>query len=132
MPMTDPIADMLTRIRNAVAVRRENVLVPFSRLKFEIAEILAREGWVAKAERIQSDDQPMIRIVLKYAPDGHSVVRHLKRISTPGRRVYVRRDDLPVVLNNIGVAVLSTSKGIMTNRDARKANVGGEVICEIY
>ncbi len=134
--MTDPIADMLTRIRNAIAVRKAEVVLPFSKVKMNIAEILKTTGYVAdvkkidKAETATSFDQ--IKIVLKYSPSKESAITMLKRISKPGLRVYVGKDELPVVLNSLGIAIISTSQGLMTNKDARKKSLGGEVICEIY
>ena len=134
--MTDPIADMLTRIRNAIAVRKAEVVLPFSKVKMNIAEILKTTGYVAdvkkidKAETATSFDQ--IKIVLKYSPGKESAITMLKRISKPGLRVYVGKDELPVVLNSLGIAIISTSQGLMTNKDARKKSLGGEVICEIY
>ena len=135
--MTDPIADMLTRIRNAIAVRKQNLVLPMSKMKFKIAEILEKEGWIEKVEVIKdglktkSSSFDQLRIVLKYQ-DGESQIRFLKRISKPGLRVYVNKNEIPTVLNNLGIAILSTSQGLMTNKDARKVKVGGEVICEIY
>ncbi len=130
--LTDPIADMLSRIRNAAAVKQPSVLVPFSRMKQTIADILSREGWVGKVEVTTVEERKLLRVALKYAPDGSPLVRNIRRVSRPGRRVYVGRSEIPVVLNNIGVALISTSKGILTNREARRHKVGGEVICELY
>lgn len=132
MSMTDPIADMLTRIRNASLVRQERVLVPYSRVKHQIATILSRGGWVGDVESVKTEAHPMLSIALKYQSDGQSVLRRLQRISKPGRRVYVGRHEIPVVLNNQGLSILSTSKGILSNAEARKAKVGGEVLCEVY
>lgn len=130
--MTDPIADMLTRIRNAAAVRQSSVLVPHSRLKEQIAQVLVREGWLGAVRSVTVDHRPLLRVTLKYGPDGRSLFRTIRRVSTPGRRVYVSRGEIPVVLNNLGLAVLSTPKGILTNRDARQEKVGGEVLCEVF
>jgi small subunit ribosomal protein S8 len=133
--MTDPIADMLTRIRNAIAVRKSELVLPCSRLKLGIAEILEREGYVEKVERLDKgqaqESYDSIRIVLKYQ-GGKSAITDLKRISRPGLRVYATKDELPRVLNNIGIAIISTSKGLLTNKEAKKAHIGGEVLCEIY
>lgn len=129
--MTDPIADMLTRIRNALAVRQARVLVPSSRLKREIAEILSREGWIGPVSSITVERRPMLWLTLKYRPDGRALLRSLKRVSRPGRRVYVGRREIPTVLQNIGLAILSTPKGLLTNTEARRARVGGEVLCEV-
>ena len=128
--MIDPIADMLTRIRNALAVRKAEVLVPYSRIKFLLAKVLDEGRWVEHIEKI--DEFPaMIRITLRYEDNGVPAIQSLTRISKPGRRVYVPHDHLPRVLNNYGIAILSTSNGIMTNTQARKKGVGGEVLCEI-
>lgn len=129
--MTDPIADLLTRIRNALAVRQARVVVPSSRLKREIAEILSREGWIGPVSSITVESRPMLSLTLKYRPDGRAVLRSLKRVSRPGRRVYVGRREIPTVLQNIGLAILSTPKGLLTNTEARRARVGGEVLCEV-
>jgi small subunit ribosomal protein S8 len=127
---TDPIADMLTRIRNASLVHKKEVVVPFSKMKKSIAEILVREGYVREVEE-QTDVHPFLVIKLKYA-DGQPVLQHLKRISKPGGRVYIKRDEIKEVLNGFGIAILSTPQGIMTNKEARAKNVGGELLCEIY
>lgn len=133
--MTDPIADMLTRIRNAQSVNKTEVLLPFSGLKQAIAEILQREGYLRKVERVEGTGadakRPQLRLVLKYLAPKQPAIRSLVRISRPGRRVYATKDQLPVVLNNLGLAVISTSQGLMTNKQARKAGLGGEIICEI-
>ncbi len=137
--MTDPIADMLTRIRNAADVKKTEVCMPFSKMKFEIAQILKREGWILDVERIKIDAEKnksfnfdQLRIALKYKKSGRSVITDIKRISKPGLRVYVKKDNLPKVLNNLGIAVLSTPGGLITNKEARKQGLGGEVICEVY
>lgn len=133
--MMDPIADMLSRIRNAAAVRKAEIVLPMSKLKFNIAKLLEENGWVTKAEVIPHDGKggfDELKIVLKYKPDGKPKIASLTRISKSSRRVYVGKDELPRVLNNLGIAILSTSQGLMTNREARKRNLGGEVICEIY
>lgn len=129
--MTDPIADMLTRIRNAAAVKKADVVLPYSNIKFQIANVLASQGYVGVVEKQEHETFPMLRIELKY--DGkNSVIRNIKKISTPGRRIYRGKAELPVVLNNLGIAVISTSGGIMTNIEARKKGLGGEIICEVY
>ncbi|QQS60044.1 30S ribosomal protein S8 [Candidatus Falkowbacteria bacterium] len=133
--MMDPIADMLSRIRNAAAVQKAEIVLPMSKLKFNIAKLLEENGWVTKAEVIPhegKDGFDELKIVLKYKPDGKPKIASLTRISKSSRRVYVGKDELPRVLNNLGIAILSTSQGLMTNREARKRNLGGEVICEIY
>lgn len=133
--MTDPIADMLTRVRNATAVRKSDVVLPMSKIKYEIAKIMEAEGWIQKAEIVKAEGQKAfdeLRLMLKYRKSGRPVITSIKRVSKPGLRVYVDKNNIPVVLNNLGVAIISTSGGIMTSKDARKKGVGGEVICEIY
>jgi len=132
MVMTDPIADMLTRIRNANLVRHDMVEGPASKLKREIAEILKREGFIRDAEYIDDGKQGILRIFLKYGPNNERVITGIKRISKPGLRVYAKKDEIPRVLGGLGIAILSTSKGVMTDKEARKANVGGEVICYVW
>jgi len=132
MVMTDPIADMLTRIRNANMVRHESLELPASRIKREIAEILKREGFIRDAEYIEDNKQGILRIFLKYGPNSEKVITGLKRISKPGLRVYVKADEVPRVLNGLGIAILSTSKGIMTDKEARKNRVGGEVLAYVW
>ena len=129
--MTDPIADMLTRIRNAMAVKKPEVLIPFSNLKFELARILKESGWIKDFEK-QEDKFANIKVILKYDEDGKPVINSIQRVSKPGCRVYTGKDELPRVLNDLGVAVLSTSHGLMTNKEARKQGLGGEILCEIY
>jgi small subunit ribosomal protein S8 len=129
--MTDPIADMLTRIRNAQAVHKEELSLPFSKIKYEIAKLLAREDFVELVEKT-TDKFDEIRIVLKYKEDGQPSIEHLKRVSKPGQRIYVKKDALPRILNDLGLAVLSTSNGIMTNKKARRVQVGGELLFEIW
>ncbi|GGE20848.1 30S ribosomal protein S8 [Marinithermofilum abyssi] len=132
MVMTDPIADMLTRIRNANLVRHESLEVPASKLKREIAEILKREGFIRDAEFIDDGKQGIIRIFLKYGQNNERVITGLKRISKPGLRVYTKSTEIPRVLRGLGIAILSTSKGVMTDAEARKAKVGGEVLAYIW
>jgi len=129
--MTDPIADMLTRIRNAQMVRKETCSLPYSKMKQGIADILKKEGYIRKATVDESAGRKEILLELKYV-SRKPAIRVLKRISTPGRRVYASASNLPHVYDNLGVAILSTSKGLMTNREARKQKVGGEVLCEIF
>lgn len=128
----DPIADMLTRIRNALTVKHSYVLVPASTIKKSIADLLTREGYVASAEFEGEGVQKQIKIVLKYGMNGQKVISGIKRISKPGLRVYCGVEDLPVVLNGLGIAVISTSKGIMTDKEARAKKLGGEVIAYIW
>jgi len=132
MLVTDPIADMLTRIRNALTARHEVVDVPASTLKKSIAEILLSEGYIKGFEMRQDGVAKYIHIVLKYGPNKAKVITGLKRISKPGLRVYARKDKIPQVLNGLGIAILSTSRGIMTDREARKQGVGGEVLAYIW
>jgi len=133
--MTDPIADMLTRIRNALAVRKPEVVLPFSKMKFTLAKILVETGYIGKAEVLEKAASEKsfneIKVTLKYL-GSEPAIRNLKRISRPGRRVYAKTDKLPTVLNKLGIAIISTPRGIMTNKEARKKHLGGEVICEIY
>lgn len=132
MVMTDPVADMLTRIRNANMVRHESVELPASRVKREIAEILKREGFIRDAEYIEDNKQGIIRVFLKYGANNQKVLTGLKRISKPGLRVYAKASEIPRVLRGLGVAILSTSQGIMTDKEARQNKVGGEVIAYIW
>lgn len=132
MTMTDPIADMLTRIRNANTVKHETVDVPASNIKKEIVRILLEEGFVRGYDVIEDEKQGIIRIQLKYGQIGERVITGLKRISKPGMRVYAAKEELPKVLNGLGISIISTSKGILTDRQARKENVGGEVICYVW
>lgn len=133
--MTDPIADMLTRIRNAHAVKKAEVVLPSSKIKLAIAEILKRHGYIKEVKMVadagKSGKQEDIVITLKYAGK-EPAISSLKRLSKPGRRVYASKEELPVVLNNLGIAIISTSRGLMTNKEAKKKNLGGELICEIY
>lgn len=131
--MTDPIADMLTRIRNALTAKHETVEVPASKIKVAIAEILVKEGYVKGFEVVDGNVQNNIVITLKYAPvKGQKVVTGLKRVSTPGLRVYAGVDNLPKVLNGMGIAILSTSKGILTDKEAKAQHVGGEVLANVW
>ena len=130
--MTDPIADMLSRIRNANNARHKSVDVPCSNIKKEIARILLDEGYIKGYDVVEDDKQGMIKIDLKYSQDGERVISGLKRISKPGLRVYVKCDDVPKVLGGLGIAIISTSKGIITDKKARELNVGGEVICYVW
>lgn len=131
--MTDPIADMLTRIRNALTAKHETVEVPASKIKVAIAEILVKEGYVKGFEVVDGNVQNNIVITLKYAPvKGQKVVTGLKRVSTPGLRVYAGVDNLPKILNGMGIAILSTSKGILTDKEAKAQHVGGEVLAYVW
>lgn len=134
----DPIADMFTRIRNASAVKKSEIVLPLSKLKLEIAKILETEGWVKKAEIIagglngRHNNFDQLQIQLKYHKNGKPQISSIKRISRPGLRIYVSKDEIPTVLNNFGIAIISTSRGLMTNKQAKKDSIGGEVLGEIY
>lgn len=130
--MTDPIADMLTRIRNAIQARHSTVDIPASNTKREIARILRDEGFVHSYEFVDEGPQGVIKIELKYAGDEQSVISGLQRVSKPGRRVYRKKDAVPKVLNGLGVAIMSTSRGVLTDRQAREHSVGGEVLCNVW
>lgn len=132
MVMSDPVADMLTRIRNANVVRHETVEMPASKMKKQIAEILKREGFIRDAEFIEDNKQGIIRIFLKYGPNQERVITGLKRISKPGLRVYTQSTEIPRVLGGLGIAIISTSKGIMTDKEARQVKSGGEVVCYVW
>ena len=133
MNMTDPIADMLTRIRNGVQARHESVDVPASKMKLEIAKILKEEGYITSySVEGETVSEKMIHIVLKYGPNKEKVITGIKRISKPGLRVYAKGDSVPRVLNGLGIAIISTSQGLMTDRDARKNHAGGEVVAYVW
>lgn len=132
MSMSDPIADMLTRIRNATMRRHHYVAMPASKVKREIARILEEEGYIDGFEEVQDDFRKSIRLKLRYTPQRESVITHLERVSRPGRRVYTKRNDIPWVLQGMGVTILTTPKGVMTGRQARRENTGGEVICHVW
>ncbi len=130
--MTDPIADMLTRIRNGNSARHENVVVPASRMKKEIAKILLDEGFINGFSVEEDGKQGMMTVELKYGPNGEKVITGIKRISKPGLRVYVKAGEVPRVLGGLGIAIVSTSQGIMPDREARKNGIGGEVLCYVW
>ena len=132
MQITDPIADMLTRIRNAGTAKHETVDVPASKMKKSIAEILLNEGYIKSYQVLDDGTQGVIRITLKYLPGKEKAIQGLRRVSKPGLRVYAACEDLPKVLGGLGIAIVSTNRGIMTDRAARKENVGGEVLCYIW
>ncbi|MEG6569537.1 30S ribosomal protein S8 [Thermoanaerobacterium thermosaccharolyticum] len=132
MEMTDPIADMLTRIRNANIVRHETVEIPASNTKRAIAMLMLREGFIKAVEEIDDGKQGILKLTLKYGPNKERVISGLKRISKPGLRVYAKSNEIPRVLGGLGMAIISTSKGIMTDKDAKKEGVGGEVLCYIW
>ncbi len=132
MVMTDPIADMLTRIRNANNAKHQQVTMPSSNIKKAIAAILLEEGYIKDVKYVEDDKQGIIEITLKYGEDNSKVISGLKRISKPGLRIYASKDEVPKVLNGLGVAIISTSRGIMTDKQARKTNIGGEVLCYVW
>ena len=132
--LTDPIADMLTRLRNAVRVERPHVEVSTSKVKRGLADVLKREGYIWDWSEVELGDSPVkqLRIELKYGPNGERVIQEIKRVSKPGRRVYSKAKDLKPVLNGMGITILSTSTGVLSDREARQKNAGGEIICEVY
>lgn len=132
MVMTDPIADLLTRIRNANMVRHEKLEIPASKLKREIADILKREGFVRDVEFVEDSKQGILRIFLKYGANNERVITGLKKISKPGLRVYAKANEVPRVLNGLGIAIVSTSNGVITDKEARQKQVGGEVIAYVW
>jgi small subunit ribosomal protein S8 len=129
---TDPIADMLTRIRNAQTVRKNEVLVPFSKLKFEIAKILKHENYIVSVDKIEEANFPQIKIVLKYDEVNAPAIKSIQRVSKPGQRVYVSKNNIASILNNFGFSIISTSAGLMTSKEAKRKGIGGEIICEIW
>lgn len=132
--MTDPIADMLTHIRNAVRIERPHVQMPLSKVKCGLAEVLKREGYIWDWREDQEDGTPRKRLTiqLKYGPNGERVIRHIRRVSKPGRRVYGQANSLRPVLNGLGISIISTSRGVISDREARQRNLGGEILCEIW
>ncbi|MGE6632398.1 30S ribosomal protein S8 [Bacillus sp. NPDC077027] len=132
MVMTDPIADLLTRIRNANTVRHEKLEVPASKIKREIAEILKREGFIRDVEFVEDSKQGIIRLFLKYGQNNERVITGLKRISKPGLRVYAKSNEVPRVLNGLGIAIISTSQGVLTDKEARAKQAGGEVLAYVW
>lgn len=133
MSMSDPIADMLTRIRNACLVRFESVDIHYSNLKADIAKILKEEGYISDFHKISdSSKQGLVRLDLKYDQNKQRVITGLKRVSTPGRRIYVKADDIPKVMSGYGISIISTSKGMLSDREAKKLGIGGELICEVW
>ncbi len=130
--LTDPIADMLTRVRNSVLIKAEKVDIPASRMKLEIAKILKEEGFIRAYKILKDKKQGILRITLKYTPDNGAIISGIKRISKPGRRVYVDKDAIPTVMGGVGISILSTSKGILGDKTCRREKVGGEVLCYIW
>lgn len=132
MKLTDPVADMLARIRNAIIARHQKVDVPASKLKTEIARILKEEGYISNYKATEEEGHKILRIYLKYSNSSEAAISNLSRVSRPGCRVYVRRSEIPRVLGGLGINILTTPRGVMTGRDARKHGVGGEVLCEVW
>ena len=130
--MTDPIADMLNRISNGLLARHKQVMIPSSKVKIAIARILKEEGYIKNYQITRDEPQAYLRVILKYDDDRQPVISKLRRISKPGRRVYVGRDEIPWVLNGMGIAIVSTPRGIITGQQARRMNVGGEVLCYVW
>ena len=130
--MTDPIADMLTRIRNAVRVEKTHVDMPLSKVKRGLAEVLKREGYIWDWEEIEARPSDCLRVHLKYGPNGERVIRHVRRVSKPGRRVYSGAARLRPVLGGLGITIISTSRGVISDREARQRKLGGEVLCEVW
>jgi len=132
MSMSDPLADFLTRIRNAGMVRYETVDVPMSNLKVDVAKVLREEGYIKDYQIVEDSKQGILRIELKYGPNDELVISGIRRVSKPGLRQYVKADDIPKVLSGLGISILSTSKGVMTDREARRLRIGGEILCEAW
>jgi small subunit ribosomal protein S8 len=132
MSMTDPIADMLTRIRNGAMAKKETVDIPSSNVKIEIAKVLKAEGYIEAYKVLKDNKQGILNVALKYDENKKSVVEGIKRVSKPGSRVYVNTDSVPKVINGYGIAILSTSNGLMVDREARKSKVGGEILCNVW
>jgi small subunit ribosomal protein S8 len=132
MSMSDPLADMLTRIRNASSARHSKVDIPASKIKVNVARILKSEGYIKNYKLLKDQRHGILRIYVKYDEANQGIITGLERVSKPGRRVYVKKRDIPFVLNGMGISVLSTSKGILTDREARKENLGGELLCNVW
>ncbi|WP_263368910.1 30S ribosomal protein S8 [Edaphobacter bradus] len=132
MNLTDPVADFLTRIRNSIRARHQKLDVPASKLKSEIARILKDEGYIANFKAVEENGQKVIRVYLKYGPNNEAAIRDLQRVSRPGCRVYVGRDEIRRVQGGLGISIMTTPKGVMTGRQARREGVGGEILCEVW
>jgi small subunit ribosomal protein S8 len=130
--MTDPLADMLTRIRNAGMVKFETVEMPLSKVKTGVAAILKKEGFINDYQVLDTDTQGVLRIEMKYDQNNERIITNLKRVSKPGRRIYVKHDQIPKVMSGLGIAIISTSKGIFTDKEARSMKIGGELLCEVW
>ena len=132
MNLTDPVADFLTRIRNAHRSRHQKLDVPTSKLKVEIARILKEEGYIANYKAVEEGGHPVLRVYLKYGPNNEMVIRDVQRVSKPGCRVYIGRDEIRRVQGGLGISIMTTPKGVMTGRQARREGVGGEILCEVW
>jgi small subunit ribosomal protein S8 len=132
MKLTDPVADMLARIRNAISARHQKVDIPASKLKLEIARILKEEGYISNFKATEEEGHKVLRVYLKYGNNNEAVISNVARVSRPGYRVYVRRTEIPRVLGGMGINILTTPRGVMTGRQARKEGLGGEVLCEVW
>ena len=132
MNLTDPVADFLTRIRNAHRSRHQKLDVPTSKLKIEIARILKEEGYIANYKAVEENGQPVLRVYLKYGPNNEAVIRDVQRVSRPGCRVYVGKEEIRRVQGGLGISIMTTPKGVMTGRQARREGVGGEILCEVW
>ena len=132
MSMTDPIADMLTRIRNGITSRHDRIELPSSKLKVEVAKILKSEGFISNYKVVEEGPQPSLRLYLKYSDDGEPVIHGIERISRPGRRVYRGKEEIPQVLGGLGLAIVSTSQGVLSGHEAVRKGVGGEVLCQVW
>ena len=132
MRLTDPVSDMLTRIRNAISARHQKVDIPASKLKLEIARILKEEGYISNFKATEEEGHKILRVYLKYANNNEAVISNVNRVSRPGCRVYVRRTEIPRVLGGMGINILTTPRGVMTGRQARKQGLGGELLCEVW
>lgn len=130
--VTDPIADMLTRIRNAVRVERPYVEMPISKVKQGVADVLKREGYIWDWTQVESNPVPLLRLELKYGPNGERLIQMIRRVSKPGRRIYAKARELRPILNGLGISILSTSRGVVSDREARQRNLGGEVLCQLW
>jgi small subunit ribosomal protein S8 len=132
MTMTDPISDFLTRLRNALKSRHETVDIPISKMKVDVARIMKEEGFIDNFKAIEDKTQGTLRLYLKYGPENENIINGLKRVSRPGRRVYIGGDEIPYVMGGYGINIISTSKGIITGKEAKRQNIGGEIICEVW
>jgi small subunit ribosomal protein S8 len=132
MRLTDPVADLLARVRNAISARHQKVDVPASKLKLEIARILKEEGYIANFKAVEEDGHKVVRIYLKYGNNNDAAITNLQRVSKPGCRVYVGRSEIPRVLGGLGINILTTPRGVMTGRDARRQGLGGEILCQVW